>query len=70
MTKKEARFTWADHFLYMIAVSDARGGTDSLVLDNIVHHALPELMNVMQAKYNLTRSYTSFCPIWLRPIPR
>ena len=36
----------------MIAVSDARGGADTLVLDDIVHHASPELMNVMRAKYD------------------
>ena len=53
--EKEARRTWAEHFLYMVAVSDARGGADSLVLDNIVHHASPELMNVMRAKYKPTR---------------
>ena len=40
----------------MVAVSDARGGTDSIVLDKIVHHASPELMNVMRAKYDPTRS--------------
>uniref|UniRef100_A0AAV1V901 Uncharacterized protein n=1 Tax=Peronospora matthiolae TaxID=2874970 RepID=A0AAV1V901_9STRA len=56
MTRKEARRTWAEHFLYMVAVSDARGGADSLVLDNIVHHASPDLMNVMRAKYDPTRS--------------
>ena len=39
----------------MVAVSDARGGADSLVLDNIVHHASPDLMNVMRAKYDPTR---------------
>lgn len=40
----------------MVAVSDARGGADSLVIDNIVHHASPDLMNVMRAKYDTTRS--------------
>ena len=55
VAKKEARRTWAEHFQYMVAVSDARGGADSLVLDNIVHHASPELMNVMRAKYKPTR---------------
>ena len=39
----------------MVAVSDERGGADSLVLDNFVHHASPELMNVMRAKYDSTR---------------
>ena len=37
-------------------VSDAKGGADSLVLDNIVHHASPDLMNVMRAKYDPTRA--------------
>uniref|UniRef100_A0AAV1UI68 CCHC-type domain-containing protein n=1 Tax=Peronospora matthiolae TaxID=2874970 RepID=A0AAV1UI68_9STRA len=36
---------------------DARGGSDSLVLDNIVHHASPELIDVMMAKYDSTRPY-------------
>ena len=55
MAKKDARRTWAEHFLYMVAVSEARGGADSLVLDNIVHHVSPELMNVMRSKYEPTR---------------
>ena len=40
----------------MVAVSDARGGADSLVLDDIVIHASPELMNVMRGKYDPTQS--------------
>ena len=40
----------------MVAVSDAGGVEDSLVLDNIVYHASPELMSVMRAKYDPTRS--------------
>ena len=56
MVKKEARRTLTERFLYMVAVSDARDGFDSLVLDNIVQHASPELMNVMRAKYDPTRS--------------
>ncbi|CAI5733954.1 unnamed protein product [Hyaloperonospora brassicae] len=55
LAKKEARRTWVEHYLYMVAVSDARGGADSLVLDKIVHHASPELMNVMRAKYDPCR---------------
>uniref|UniRef100_A0AAV1T9S2 Uncharacterized protein n=1 Tax=Peronospora matthiolae TaxID=2874970 RepID=A0AAV1T9S2_9STRA len=43
MAKKDARRIWAENFLYMVAVSEARGGADSLVLDNIVHHASPEM---------------------------
>ena len=56
MTKKEPRRTWAEHFLFMVAVRDPRGGADSLVLDNIVHHASPVLINVMRTKYDPTRS--------------
>uniref|UniRef100_A0AAV1V1J0 CCHC-type domain-containing protein n=1 Tax=Peronospora matthiolae TaxID=2874970 RepID=A0AAV1V1J0_9STRA len=37
------------------AISEARSGADSLVLDNIVHHASPGLMNVMRAKHDPTR---------------
>ena len=55
MQKKDSKRTWAERYLYMVAVSDARGGADSLVLNNIVHHASPDLMNVMQAKYDSTR---------------
>ena len=55
MQKKDSKRTWAEHYLYMVAVSDESGGADSLVLDNIVHHASPELMNVMRAKYDPTR---------------
>lgn len=35
----EARRTWSEHFFYMVAVIDARGGANSLVLDKILHHA-------------------------------
>ena len=41
MQKKDAKRTWFEPFMYMVAVSDARGGADSLVPDNIVHHASP-----------------------------
>ena len=39
----------------MVTVSDAHGGVDLLVLDNIVHHTSPELINIMWAKYDPTR---------------
>ena len=39
----------------MVAVSEARGGADSLVLDNIVHYASPDLQNVMRANYDPNR---------------
>ena len=56
MTKKEAKQTWLEHFLYMVAVRDARGGADSLVLDNIVHHVSPGLLIVIRAEFDPTRS--------------
>ena len=40
----------------MVAVSDARGGADSLMLNKIVHDSSPELINVMRAKYDPTWS--------------
>uniref|UniRef100_M4BRN4 RxLR effector candidate protein n=1 Tax=Hyaloperonospora arabidopsidis (strain Emoy2) TaxID=559515 RepID=M4BRN4_HYAAE len=40
----------------MVTVRDARGGADSLVLDNIVYHASPEFMNLMWTNYDPTRS--------------
>ena len=55
MAKKEQRRTWAEQLLFMVAVSDTRGGADSLVLGKIVHHASPKLMNVMRAKNDSTR---------------
>ena len=56
MAKNEARLTWTEHFLYMVSVSDARCGADLLGLDKIVYHTSPELMNVMRAKRDPTRS--------------
>lgn len=50
MQKKYSKRAWAEYFLYMVAVSDARVCADSLGLDNIVHHASYELINVMRDK--------------------
>uniref|UniRef100_A0AAV1VDS6 Uncharacterized protein n=1 Tax=Peronospora matthiolae TaxID=2874970 RepID=A0AAV1VDS6_9STRA len=36
----------------MVAVSNARGGEDSLVLDSFVHYASPEMKNVVRANYD------------------
>ena len=35
--RKDPKRTWPEHFSYLVAVGDARGGTDTLVLDNIVN---------------------------------
>lgn len=54
--KEKSATHWAEHFLYMVVVIDACGGADSLVLDNIVHQVSLELMDVMWAKFDPTRS--------------
>ena len=42
--------------MYLVAVGDARGGADTLVLDNIVNHASAELALVLRAKYDPNRT--------------
>ena len=44
-------------FLYLVVVDDARGGADTLVLDNIVNHESAELGIVLKAKYVPNRTY-------------
>uniref|UniRef100_A0AAV1UDC8 Uncharacterized protein n=1 Tax=Peronospora matthiolae TaxID=2874970 RepID=A0AAV1UDC8_9STRA len=39
----------------MVAFSEVRDGAEMLVLDYIVHHASPELMNMMRFKYEPKR---------------
>ena len=41
--KKDMKRSWPEHYLYLVAVSDASGGAKQQVLDNIVRYALPEL---------------------------
>uniref|UniRef100_A0AAV1TFM7 DDE-1 domain-containing protein n=1 Tax=Peronospora matthiolae TaxID=2874970 RepID=A0AAV1TFM7_9STRA len=55
MKNEETECTWAERYLYTVAVRDALGCADSLIFDNIVHHASPELLNVMQVKPDPTR---------------
>ena len=47
--------SWPEHFLYFVAVGDARGGADTLVLDNIVNHASAEIALVLKTKYDPNR---------------
>ena len=47
---KSTQQSWTEHFLYLTAVSDACGGADNLVLDNIVHYADPTMRKTMLAK--------------------
>ena len=45
-----------DHFLYLTAVSDACGGADSLVLDNVVHCADPHMRTTMFSRLDIHRT--------------
>ena len=54
--RKDSKRTWPEHFLYLVAVDDARGGADTLVLDNIVIHASADLDLVLKAKYDPNRT--------------
>ena len=53
--KKDQNRSWPEHYLYLVAVSDACGGADAQVLDNIVHYASSELHTVLMAKYDGNR---------------
>ena len=53
---KYSKRSWTEHCLYLVVVSEACGGADNLVQDNIVHYADPSMKKVsMLAKLNLTR---------------
>lgn len=52
---KNPKRSWTEHYLYLVAVSEACGGADNLVQDNIVHYADPSMRVSMLARLNLTR---------------
>ena len=52
---KSSKRSWTEHYLYLVAVSEACGGADNLVQDNIVHYADPSMRVSMLARLNLTR---------------
>ncbi|DBA05119.1 TPA: hypothetical protein N0F65_000807, partial [Lagenidium giganteum] len=54
--RKDHRRTWHEHLLYLVAVGEAAGTGDELVLANIVHYASPELKTILMAKYDTRRS--------------
>lgn len=54
-TKKEIKRSWPEYYLYLVAVSDAAGGAEQQVLDNIVRYASPELSTILMAKYDTHR---------------
>uniref|UniRef100_A0AAV1UJ54 Uncharacterized protein n=1 Tax=Peronospora matthiolae TaxID=2874970 RepID=A0AAV1UJ54_9STRA len=53
---KASHQSWTDHFLYLTAVSDACGGADNLVLDNIVHYADPHMRTTMLSRLDIHRT--------------
>ena len=55
-TKKENKRSWPEHYLYLVAVSDAAGGAEQQVLDNIVMYASLELSTILMAKYDTHRA--------------
>lgn len=54
-TPKASHRSWTDHLLHLTAVSDACGGADSLVLDNIVHYADSHMRTTMLSRLNIHR---------------
>jgi hypothetical protein len=50
---KSAKRSWTEHYLYLVAVSEAYGGAESLVQDNIVHYAMRVSM---LSRLNLSRT--------------
>ncbi|KAE9242449.1 hypothetical protein PF004_g6586 [Phytophthora fragariae] len=54
-SKKESTRTWNDHFIYLNAVMNASGASPTLVLENVVKYADPELKLAMMAKHDPAR---------------
>ncbi|CAH0513265.1 unnamed protein product [Peronospora belbahrii] len=46
---------WTEHRLYLPAVSEAYGGADNVVQDNIVHYADPNVRVSILARFSRTR---------------
>ena len=55
-SKNNPKRSWPEDYLYQVDVIDACGGAESLVLDNVVQYASSELLMVMMAKYDHTRT--------------
>ncbi|KAG3011343.1 hypothetical protein PC121_g15728 [Phytophthora cactorum] len=53
---KSAKRSWTEHYLYLVAVSEACGGADNLVLANIVHYADSVIRVSMLSRLNLART--------------
>uniref|UniRef100_A0AAV1VBC4 Uncharacterized protein n=1 Tax=Peronospora matthiolae TaxID=2874970 RepID=A0AAV1VBC4_9STRA len=53
--KKESKRSWPEHYLYLVAVSDAAGGAEQQAMDNIVRYASSELSIILLAKFQMYR---------------
>ncbi|POM74260.1 Integrase catalytic core protein [Phytophthora palmivora] len=54
---KDHKRTWSEHYMYLVAISEAcGGGADYLVLNNIVQYASVDLRTVLMAKVDGTRT--------------
>ncbi|POM67044.1 LOW QUALITY PROTEIN: Putative retroelement [Phytophthora palmivora] len=54
---KDPKRTWPEHYMYLVAVSEATGGgVDYLVLNNVVQYASADLRTVFMAKADSTRT--------------
>ncbi|KAG3242697.1 hypothetical protein PI124_g12484 [Phytophthora idaei] len=54
---KDGRLKWPEHYIYLVAVSEAcGGGVDYLILNNIVQYASADLRTVLMAKVDAART--------------
>ncbi|KAG3033372.1 hypothetical protein PC120_g1949 [Phytophthora cactorum] len=54
---KDTRRSWSEHYMYLVAVSEAcGGGANYLVLNNIVQYASVELRTVLMVKVEAART--------------
>ena len=55
LAPKDPKRSWAEHYMYLVAVSEAAGGKDDMVVENIVKYASPSLRSVLMSRYNPRR---------------
>ncbi|POM68328.1 Integrase catalytic core protein [Phytophthora palmivora] len=54
---KDTKRTWPEHYMYLVAISEATGGgADYLVLNNVVQYASADLRTALMAKVDSTRT--------------
>jgi hypothetical protein len=53
---KDSKRSWPEHYMYLVAISEATGNSDYMVLTNIVQYASAELRTVLMAKVDQSRT--------------